>query len=344
MSATEVGSARRVAVLGTGGTIASRLDEHGAAQPVDSVGALVQGAGVGGADSVGGQGGVAVLARDLFIKDSSALTTADQAVIVREVRSALADPTVDGVVVTHGTDTAEETAYLLDLLYDDERPVVLTGAQRPADAPDADGPRNLRDAVQVAADPTARGLGVLVVFDGLVLAARGTRKVHTHDAAAFAQPDGGPLGRLVEGRLVLDGLPAHREHLDADLAGLEAARVDIAAVYPGVDGTALRAFAAAGARGVVLVATGAGNANPAIVAAVADLARQGVVVGLTTRVDTGPVAGIYGGGGGGADLVAAGAVPLGTLRAGQGRILLLALLAAFDDADRVRAALPTYLG
>lgn len=332
-------SARRIAVLGTGGTIASRLDEYGAAQPVDRVDALVDGI-VAGLDD----GEVVVVARDLFVKDSSALTTADQALIAREVAAALADPEVDGVVVTHGTDTAEETAYLLDLVHTDDRPVVLTGAQRPADAPDADGPRNLRDAVRVAADLAARRLGVLVVFDGLVLAARGTRKVHTHEAAAFAQPDGGALGRIAEGRLVLDGVPAHREHLDTGLLDVASVRVDIAAVYPGVDGTALRAFAAAGARGVVLVATGAGNANPAIVAAVADLTRQGVVVGLTTRVDTGPVAGIYGGGGGGADLVAAGAVPLGTLRAGQGRILLLALLAALGDPDRVRAALPTYLG
>ncbi len=327
-------SPRRIVVLGTGGTIASRLDKYGASQPVDRVDGLLAGLELGG---------VEVEARDLFVKDSSALTTADQALVVREVRAALEDPAVAGVVVTHGTDTAEETAYLLDLVHADDRPVVLTGAQRPADAPDPDGPRNLRDAVTVAADPVARGLGVLVVFDAMVLAARGTRKVHTREVAAFAQPDGGALGRIVDGRLVVTGRPAHREHLEVGLRDIEALRVDIAAVYPGVDGTALQAFAAAGARGVVLVATGSGNANPAIVAAVADLTRQGVVVGLTTRVDTGPVAGIYGGGGGGADLVAAGAVPLGTLRAGQGRILLLALIAAIGDAARVRAALPAYL-
>lgn len=327
-------SAPTVVVLGTGGTIASRVDEYGAAQPVDRVGGLVAGL---------APEGVAVEARDLFVKDSSAMTPADQALIVHEVRAALADPSVVGVVVTHGTDTAEETAYLLDLVHADDRPVVLTGAQRPADAADADGPRNLSDALRVAADPTARRLGVLVVFDGLVLAARGTRKVHTHDAAAFAHPDGGPLGRVVDGRLVVDRTLAHREHLQVALHDIETLRVDIAAVYPGVDGTALRAFATAGARGVVLVATGAGNANPAIVDAVADLARQGVVVGLTTRVDTGPVVGVYGGGGGGADLVAAGAVPLGTLRAGQGRILLLALLAALGDPERVRRMLPSYV-
>ncbi len=327
-------SRSRIAVLGTGGTIASRLDAYGAAQPVDRVDGLVAALQLGDLE---------VEARDLFVKDSSALTTADQALILREVRAALADPAIDAVVVTHGTDTAEETAYLLDLVHTDDRPVVLTGAQRPADAADADGPRNLADALHVAADPAARRLGVLVVFDGLVLAARGTRKVHTHEAAAFAQPDGGALGRVVGERLVLTGRPAHRAHLDLDPLDLGVHRVDIAAVYPGVDGIALTAFAAAGARGIVLVATGAGNANPAIVAAVADLTRQGVVVGLTTRVDTGAVAGIYGGGGGGADLVAAGAVPLGTLRAGQGRILLLSLLAALGDPEKVRAALPTYV-
>lgn len=320
-------------MLGTGGTIASRTDEHGAAQPVDRVDGLV-----GRLDA----GAVEVVGRDLFVKDSSALTTADHAVILAGVRDALADPTVSGVVVTHGTDTAEETAYLLDLVHTDHRPVVLTGAQRPADAPDADGPANLRDALQVAADPAARGLGVLVVFDGLVLAARGTRKVHTHETAAFAQPDGGPLGRVVDGGLVIDRAPAHREHLDLreDIATV---RVDIAAIYPGVDATALEAFAAAGARGVVLVATGSGNANSSIVAAVADLTRRGLVVALTTRVDSGPVAGVYGGGGGGADLIAAGAVPLGTLRAGQGRMLLLALLAALGDPVEVRLAAPRYV-
>jgi L-asparaginase len=330
------GSARRIAVLGTGGTIASRLDAHGASTPVDHIDGLVAGLDLAAAE-------LRLEARDLFVKDSSALTTADQALVVREVRAALEDPAVDGVVVTHGTDTAEETAYLLDLVHTDERPVVLTGAQRPADHPEADGPRNLRDALRVAADPGARGLGVLVVFDGLVLAARGTRKVHTSETAAFAQPDGGALGQVVDGRLVVARPPAHREHVAVGLDDIESLRVDIAAVHPGVDGVALEAFAAAGARGVVLVATGSGNANPAIVAAVADLTRRGVVVGLTTRVDTGPVAGVYGGGGGGADLVAAGAVPLGTLRAGQGRILLLALLAALVDPDKVRAALPTFV-
>ncbi len=325
-----------IVVLGTGGTIASRADAAGAAVATDGGADLV--------DRLGLEAGSAVLARDVFVKDSSVLTAADQVLLAREVHATLADPDVTGVVVTHGTDTAEETAFLLDLVHDDDRPVVVTGAQRSADAPDPDGPRNLRDALAVAADPRARGLGAVIVFDGQVYAARGTRKTHTLRPAAFEQPDGGPLGRVVAGRFALGSRPLRSAPLDLDALDLVGVRVDVAAVYPGADAVALRAFADAGATGIVLQATGAGNANPAIARGVADLTARGIVVGLTTRVDGGPVAGIYGGGGGGIDLIAAGAVPLGTLRAGQGRILMLALLGVLRDADRVRAAIPTYVG
>ncbi len=327
-----------ILVLATGGTIAGRGGAAGTT-PADSGANLLAAL---PADPV--LPDVPLGVRDVFAKDSSQLTPDDQVHLAGEVHRALADPAVTGVVVTHGTDTTEETAYLLELLHADDRPVVLTGAQRSADAPDADGPRNLRDAIAVAADPRARGLGVLVVFDGVVWPARGTRKTHTLRPAAFAQPDGGPVGRIADGRLVVESLPLRPPHLDLGRLDLTGVRVDIAAVYPGADAVALRAFADAGATGVVLQATGAGNANTEIAQAVADLTARGIVVALTTRVDTGPVAGIYGGGGGGVDLIAAGAVPLGTLRAGQGRILLLALLGILRDPAAVRAAIPSYVG
>lgn len=324
-----------IVVLGTGGTIAGRHGPDGAVQPAEAAADLL-------ATLPSLPDGVEVVVRDVLAKDSSSLTPADQVHIVREVGTALADPTVAGVVVTHGTDTTEETAYLLDLVHTDERTVVLTGAQRPADAPDPDGPGNLADAIRVAADPSTRGLGVLVVFAGLVLAARGTRKVHTSDLAGFAPADGRFIGQIdADGLTVLAG-PVARPHLGRAALAIEPIRVDIAAVHPGVDDVSLRAFAAAGARGIVLLALGAGNANAAVVGAVAELSSQGIVIGLTTRVDQGPVIPSYGGGGGGADLVAAGAVPLGTLRAGQGRILLQALLAALGDPVQVRAAIPGY--
>ncbi len=328
-----------VVVLGTGGTIATRTGSDGRTRASDSGADLVE--------RLGDRVGVDVTSRDVFVVNSFRLTPVDMAALAREVRSTLADPGIDGVVVTHGTDTAEETAYLLDLVHDDERPVVVTGAQRAADAPDPDGPRNLADALALAADPKARGLGVLVAFDGEVHAACGVRKTHTLRTAAFGSPETGPLGRMEGHALILQTRPVRPEPIDLDRLDLEGLRVDVAPYYPGVDTTALQALAAAGAHGIVLEATGAGNADPAFVDLVRDLVGGGVVVGLTTRVHAGPVAAIYSDGGG-VDLLAAGAVPLGTLRASQARVLLLALLGTLrdpdPDPDHVRRALAKHAG
>jgi L-asparaginase len=245
-----------------------------------------------------------------------------------------------GIVVTHGTDTIEETALFLDLFVGDERPVVLTGAQRAADAPDTDGPRNLAEAITVASVPQSRDLGTLVVFDGTVFPARGVRKGHTLASTAFTAPDGGTLGWVHDGQVHLDGRgPRRRTPLELAAFDAARARVDVVACYPGADATALHAFAAAGARGIVLEATGAGNANPEICAAVAELSATGVVVVTATRVEQGPIAAIYGDGGG-IDLLAAGAIPAGRLRPSQARVCLAALLGVRDDAAAVRTELP----
>ena len=314
----------KVVVLSTGGTIASRHDERGVSLASDSVGALLERLPVDVAVPVEG--------RDVLCVGSYLLTPADMAVIAREVRGVLADAAVLGVVVTHGTDTMEETAFLTELGHGDPRPVVFTGAQRPADAPDTDGPRNLADAITVAADPRSRDRGVLITFDGAVFGARGTLKTQTLAAAAFAAPDAGPLGQVRDGALLYTALPARFPPVEP--ADLGVVRVDIVAVYPGADAAALEAVVAAGATGVVLEATGSGNANPRIRDVVARLTGDGVVVALSTRVHSGPVAGLYGNGGG-ADLVEAGAIPTGLLRPSQARILLTALLARHRDPVRV---------
>lgn len=323
-----------VVVISTGGTIASRRDANGSSRAVDDGATLVS--------RVAHAAGVDIRTKDVFVLNSFLVDPNRMVELGRTVQAALEDSSVAGVVVTHGTDTMEESAYLLDLVHDDVRPVVLTGAQRSADSPDSDGVRNLSDAITVAADPGARGLGVLVIFDGVVHAARGTRKTETLGSAAFSAPDSGPVGRVTDGRLVLQSKPVRSTPLELGRLDLSGVRVDIATFYPGADDTALRAFASAGATGLILQASGAGNANPAVVDAVADLCRDGVVVGLTTRVDAGPVAAIYGGGGG-VDLVQAGAVPLGVLRAPQARVLLTVLLGTLRDPDQVRMALPEFI-
>lgn len=324
---------RTVTVLATGGTIATRSDATGAAVARASGAELVERLDL--ADDL------RVRVDDVFRIGSYLMTLDRMRTLALRAQRHLREKDLAGLVITHGTDTAEETALFLDLFLHDERPVVLTGAQRPADAPDSDGPRNLSDAITVAARPSSRGLGTLIVFDGSVFAAGGTRKSHTTASSTFASPDGGQLGWVHGHTVHVPRAPRPRPRLDLSAMDPSRARVDIVSCYPGADATALHAFAAAGARGIVLEATGAGNANGAICEAVAELTASGVVVATSTRVTAGPVAAIYGNGGG-ADLLAAGAVPTGVLRPPQARVLLAALLGVHADPRAAREALTAY--
>ncbi|MCX5388655.1 asparaginase [Streptomyces sp. NBC_00094] len=326
MKRTNDGEPRRIVVISTGGTIASRWQGTGYAADASGSDVLA---------TAPLPEGVTVEVVDLFNVNSSRMTSAHQLALLRTVQETFADPGVDGIVVTHGTDTLEETAFLLDLHHTDARPVVLTGAQRPFGTGDGDGPGNLYDALQVAA--SVRELGVLVVFDGRVHAARGTVKTQTLAADAFSDPSAERLGRVGFSRVDIERLPERPAPLPLPAAALTATpgatgaaplpRVDIVTHHSDGDSFLLDAAIAAGARGVVLEATGAGNATPEIAAAVADAVARGVLVAVTTRVPAGPLAEIYTGGGA-VDLVAAGALLTGTLRAGQARIAVLAALLA----------------
>ncbi len=317
-----------VTVLATGGTIATRTDAHGVGTAQDAGDDLVA--------RLDLPPGVRVGVEDVLRVGSYLMTLERVHTLAVRAAEALRDPAVAGLVVTHGTDTIEETAYFLDLFHRDPRPVVVTGAQRPADAPDGDGPRNLGEAVTVAADDAARDLGVLVSFGGRVFAARGVRKGHTLAADTFAAPDTGAVGWVHGDRVGIEARPVRGPALDLAAFDPSGVRVDVVACHPDADAVALHALVAAGARGIVLQATGAGNANPAIAAAVGELTTAGVVVVTSTRVQAGRVAALYGDGGG-ADLLAAGAVPSGLLRPSQARVLLAALLGVHRDPGTVRA-------
>ncbi|MYW64230.1 asparaginase [Streptomyces sp. SID8379] len=316
---------KRITLISTGGTIASRWQGTGYA--ADAGGDTVLA-------SAAVPDGVAVKVVDLFNINSSQMTTERQLTLLRAVREELADPDVDGIVVTHGTDTLEESAFLVDLYHDDPRPVVFTGAQKPLGATDGDGPGNMYDALQVAS--SVKDLGVLVAFDGKVHAARGTVKTQTLAANAFGDPSRPEaLGRLGFGRVDVRRTPERPAPLAAPAPDGRIPRVDIVMHHSDADPALFDAAIEAGARGIVLVATGAGNATPAFAAAVADAVRRGVLVAVSTRVPAGPLAEIYTGGGA-VDLVAAGAVLTGTLRAGQARIAVLATVLAGAGADLLR--------
>ena len=302
-----------VKILGTGGTIASRaVDGHGAvaSEPVENL--------LDGVDPE-----VTVRSRDVMTTGSYRLTLRDIRLIAESVLDEAARPEHDGIVVTHGTDTMEETAFLVDLVLAERVPVVFTGAQRSADATDTDGPRNLADAVHTAADPRTRNWGAVICFDGEVRAATQTAKMHTLASAPFA--GGALLGRVHSGRLSPVADPVRRATLGRPTAEFDTTRVDIVPIYPGSDPELLDLLVERSTQGIVLAGTGSGNAGGGYVEAVQRARAAGVVVALSTRVPYGPVVPIYGNGGG-VDLVAAGAIPTGALHPFQARMLMALLL------------------
>lgn len=302
-----------VAVIATGGTIASRRGADGVSTP-----------------SLSGEDLLALVPQinarlkpvDLMAKDSSSLTLADMQRISDAVGAELDDPGVAGIVVLHGTDAMEESSLLVHLQRAITKPVVFTGAQFTADHKDADGPANLARAIETALDQANAAKGVLLSFGGRCLPAWGLYKLSADEADAFrsARPLAAAAATL---------------RLSAPVADQ---RVDIVAIHPGCDATHIDASLQAGAKGIVLAALGSGNANPRIAEAVKRCAERGVPVVVSSRVPEGRLVATYGGGGGGHDLVAAGAVHSSTLRPGQARILLAALLAGKSAAETIVSA------
>ncbi len=267
---------------------------------------------------------------ELFRIDSSLMTPQKMLEIARRIRAlAREDRDLSGFVVTHGTDTMEESAYLVDLLYGGERPVVFTGAQRDATDRDADGPRNLLDAVRIAVSPAARGAGVVVAMAGRIDAARDATKVHTTALAAFSSLERGRLGE-VEGEAIrfFRYRPRPDNLTRTDSVEQSVVLVKMAA---GMDGSLLRAAREAGARGIVLEAFGLGNANREALAEVERSVSAGIPVVVVSRVPSGSVAPVYGDGGG-HDLKRAGAIFGGNLSGQKARILLMVALAACRES------------
>ncbi len=253
--------------------------------------------------------------------------------LARRVGEACGDATCRGIVVTHGTDTLEETAYLLDLVLDVDTPVVLTGAMTTADHPTWDGPANLIAAARCAAAQASRGRGVLVVLDNAIHGARNVMKAHTEALDAFSSGEAGLLGGVTREGVRFWRAPSPRETIAVE--ALET-RVALVPAAVGTDDAFLRHALALGARGIVLEAMGCGNVPPAMLPGVREAAEAGVPVVVTSRCCTGRTAPLYAYDGGGVTLRDAGAIFAMDLGSSKARVKLMALLGAGLASDAVR--------
>lgn len=295
-----------VALIATGGTIASTRSEDGA-----SVGVTAE------MFDLGTESNLEVRRVDAILEGSYRLTFEDLSVIADVVNRSLKDSDCIGAVITHGTDTMEETAYFLDLVIATDKPIVLTGAQRTFDTPDSDGPRNLQDSLTVAASPRARNLGAVVCFAGNVWNARGVRKCHTIQSQAFT---GTKVGEVYEDAFTLVALLETNETLDFDAGKFSEGNIPIITYGIGTDTVLFEAARATDPTAIVLEGCGSGNAGIGFEEAIAKTAESDIPVILATRVEEGPVIPMYGNGGG-VDLVRAGAITAGTLSVFQARVL-----------------------
>ncbi len=220
---------------------------------------------------------------DLFDVPSTFMTFERMLLLAQAVEGAFRDGAT-GVVVTHGTDTLEETAYFLDLVVPRGGPVVVTGAMLPSEVPGADGPMNLLHALLTAAAAETASQGVVVVMSQEIHAAREVAKMHSMSLGAFKSPEFGPLGAIEEARVV------YRRRLPpgptVPLTSVSA-RVEGLKCYADMGDVALRALAAAGCRGIVLEALGSGQVPPALMPAIRDAIRAGVTVVATSRCPAG---------------------------------------------------------
>jgi L-asparaginase len=258
-------------LLATGGTIAGEADPdarpgryRAGVRPVEALLAAVP-----GLDALG-----PLTARQILALDSKDMTPADWLTLLAATRAALDEPACAGGVILHGTDTLEETAWFLHLTLPAGKPVVLTGAMRPADHPAADGPANLRAALRLAASPEACDKGVLVVMNGQIFGARGVVKARSTGLDAFESPE-----------------PWQSARPDGRFAGLQVAelpRVDILPGYAGAPADLIDASVAAGARGLVLALAGNGSVPAAWLPALRAARRQGVAIVRGSRA-AGPV-------------------------------------------------------
>ncbi len=259
------------------------------------------------------------------------ITPAIMLELAQMVAAELSKPNIDGVVITHGTDTLEETAYFLDLVLHSDKPVVFVGAMRNSSELSWDGPANLMAAVRVAAAAEARGLGVVVAMSEKIIAANEVTKTHTESVDTFQSRDYGALGLIDKDRILIARRPTEREHIAVTVVE---ERVETIKAVSGSDGKFVDFAVQQGVRGIVLEGFGRGNVPPAYLPAIARAVQAGIPVVITSRCPRGRVLDTYAYDGAGKTLTNLGVMLGGVLPSHKARIkLMLALGAGYSIAQ-----------
>ncbi|MEM2946789.1 MAG: asparaginase [Candidatus Bathyarchaeia archaeon] len=254
--------------------------------------------------------------------------------VSKAVNKLLEDKEVAGAVITHGTDTLEETAWFLDLTVKSPKPVICIGAMRGASEPDFDGARNLENAVRIAISKEAIGKGTLLVLNNQINAAREVTKTHTAQVETFKSGEFGFLGYVhADGRIIFNRQPTRRLYFDLPEA---LPRVDIISFYTGADGSYIKYAVDSGAKGIVIVGVGLGHVNPPVHDAIEAAIKAGVSVVMSTRVHTGRVQPIYSFKGGGVPLKEMGVILADDLNPQKARILLMLALTKTKDPKEIQ--------
>jgi L-asparaginase len=320
----------KVAVLSTGGTIASRYD------PVK--GGYV--AALSGEDLVAAVPAIKNIAQiqveQIFNISSSDITPETWLRLAGRVNELLARPDIAGIVVTHGTNTLEETAYFMDLTTVSTKPVVLVGAQRPASDPDSDGPRNLLNAVRVAIAPEAVGKGVMVVMNGQINAARDVTKTNTSQVETFRSLEFGALGVADAEKVRFYRAPLRRQTFTVD-SRTQLGRVEIVMSYAGADGLSIRSILRDDTvQGLVIAGLGLGGVPGAMFDAIQEARARGIPVVISTRVPTGRVFSLSATKGSALTLKRIGCVLADNLSPQKARILLMLALTKSSEPETLQ--------
>ncbi len=318
----------KVVVVATGGTIAMKIDPNtGGPVPALSGDDLVS--------AVPELKDLAAIEVVEFSNIPSDYMTPERWVdLSKTVDEVLAKEDVKGVIITHGTDTLEETAYFLDLTVNSEKPVVCIGAQRSASEKDTDGPRNLLNAVKIVLSPESAGKGVLVALNHYINAAREVTKTHTSNVETFQSGIYGYLGYVDHDKVIFFRDPLRRQNLPLPDKLPE---VDLIPMYPGADGGHIKFAVESGVKGIVVEGYGWGNVNDVMYEAIKAAIDKGVVVAMSTRVYHGRVLPVYGFKGGGATLKEIGVVFTDDLQSWKARMLLMLALAQTTDLEKIQS-------